>query len=368
MTEVVVFEELATASGHRVGVATLNTPAALNALSLTTVRALAPMFHRWAADDAIVAVLLQAAGDKAFCAGADLRELYDSLRASGGEPGAYPRAFFSEEYVLDHAIHTYAKPIVCWGHGIVMGGGVGLMAGASHRVVTPQTRFAMPEINIGLFPDVAGSWLLERMPGRVGLFLALTGAAIDMSDAIFCGAADVAIADDRRAEVVSAICATHWTGAPRADRAAMSRLLAERSLGDLAPSNVRQRFDLVNALMAGGDLLAIAARLRDLRSDDAWLTKAVAGFLRGSPTTAALAFELRHRVRHRSLADVFRLEYDVALGCCAHTDFAEGIRALLIDKDRNPCWSPASLEDVSQAHIDDHFRVRYTGTHPLATL
>src|SRR3954464_7287524 len=158
MTNVLVLEELATASGHRVGLATLNAPAALNSLTLAMVRGLAPALQRWADDAAVVAVILQAAGDKAFCAGADLRELYDSLRASPGEPSPYARAFFAEEYQLDYLIHTYRKPLVCWGHGIVMGGGVGLMSGASHRVVTPRSRVAMPEITIGLYPDVAGSW------------------------------------------------------------------------------------------------------------------------------------------------------------------------------------------------------------------
>ena len=158
MTDAVLFEELATASDHHIGSATLNAPAALNALTLPMVRALLPMLQQWVADDAIVGVVLQSAGDRAFCAGADLRELYDSLRATGlGEPSPYARTFFSEEYALDYLIHTCAKPILCWGHGIVMGGGIGLMSGASHRVVTPQSRLAMPEITIELYPDIADS-------------------------------------------------------------------------------------------------------------------------------------------------------------------------------------------------------------------
>jgi enoyl-CoA hydratase/carnithine racemase len=216
---------------------------------------------------------------------------------------------------------------------------------------------AMPEITIGLYPDVAGSWLLERMPGRVGLFLGLTGAIIDAADALFCGFADLAIDNERRADVLRAIQSAPWTGEPRADRTAMSRLLADHALR-LPPSNLRQHFDLINELMAGDDLRAIAARLREHRSDDPWLTKAVATFAHGSPTTAALVFELRRRVRHLSLADVFRLEYDVSLGCCAHHDFVEGIRALLIDKDRTPRWSPATLDDVTPALVEDHFRAR----------
>jgi len=366
--DVVRFEELVTASGHRFGLATLHAPATLNALSLAMVQALAPVLHRWETDDAIAGVVLQGAGDRAFCAGADLHELYHSLRQGGADPSAYARGFFAQEYELDYRIHTYAKPFVCWGHGIVMGGGLGLMAGASHRVVTPQSRIAMPEINIGLYPDVGGSWLLGRMPGRVGLFLALTGASLDAADAMFCGVADFALDAGGRAPLLAAIQAARWTGSPSDDRAAVSQLLAAQALRDLPVSNVRQRFDLINEWTAGEALPEIAARLRAVRSDDPWLTRAVHAFTSGSPTSAALAFELRRRARHLSLADVFRLEYDVSLGCCAHPDFVEGIRALLIDKDRTPRWTPASIEEVTPQLIEDHVRPRYAGPHPLAEL
>jgi enoyl-CoA hydratase/carnithine racemase len=366
--EVLRLDELPTACGRRFGVVTLHAPETLNALSLTMVQTMLPAFRRWQTDDAIVGVFLHSAGDRAFCAGADLHELYHSLRSGEPVPSAYARGFFAEEYELDYLIHTYAKPIVCWGHGIVMGGGIGLMSGASHRVVTPASRLAMPEINIGLYPDVGGSTLLARMPGRVGLFLALTAATLDAAGALFCGAADLALPADDRAPVLAVIQATRWTGAPGDDRAAVSQLLAGRALRELPASSVREHFELINELMAGDDLLAIAARLRALRHDDPWLAKAARAFTGGSPTSAALAFELQRRARDLSLADVFRLEYDVSLGCCAHPDFVEGIRALLVDKDRKPRWTPASLEDVTPALVEDHFRPRYAGAHPLAAL
>jgi enoyl-CoA hydratase/carnithine racemase len=153
-----------------------------------------------------------------------------------------------------------------------------------------------------------------------------------------------------------------------ANRAQLSRLLAHRIVHVLPESKVRKHFDTINAWMAGDSLPAIAARLADAHGDDAWLTTAAATFVKGSPTSAALAFALWQRVLHLSLADVFRLEYNVSLGCCAHHDFAEGIRALLIDKDRTPRWSPASLDDVTPALIDAHFQPRFAGPHPLAEL
>jgi len=356
----VLFREIAAPGGRGFGVATLNMPAALNALSADMVRLLTPQLRAWAEDPAVAGIVLHAAGDKAFCAGGDLRQLHTSIRQHGADRNPYAERFFSEEYELDHLIHTFPKPVLAWGHGIVMGGGVGLMAGASHRVVTERTRLAMPEIGIGLFPDVGGSWFLPRMPGRTGLFLALTAAPLNAADAVHCRLADVFMPHDRKPQVFAAIASTPWAGEPASDGAALKELLA-LAAGDAAPppSLVQRHADEIEALVSGDDLRAIATRLRALsHSADPWLQAAGAAFGTGSPTSAALAFELWQRGSSLSLADVFRLEYWAALGCCAHSDFAEGIRALLIDKDRRPRWSPATLEDVTPALISDHLRPR----------
>ncbi|MGH6627972.1 MAG: enoyl-CoA hydratase/isomerase family protein [Burkholderiaceae bacterium] len=369
MSDVMLLDELPTACGRRFGLATLNAQPTLNALSLPMVQALTPALRQWAADEGVAGVILQAAGDKAFCAGGDLRELYPSLRSCGAGPNPYAQGFFAQEYELDHLIHSYPKPLLCWGHGIVMGGGIGLLAGASHRVVTSASRLAMPEISIGLYPDVGGSWFLRRMPGRVGLFLALTGAPLNAADALFCGLADLHLSHEHKAEVLAAISAAHWSDKAQPNRVELSKLLQRHAGGDKPlESRLRTHFDTINELMAGEDLLAIAARLRALRSDDAWLMAAAATFAKGSPTSAALAFELQRRVTTLSLAEVFRLEYWASLGCCAHADLAEGIRALLVDKDRNPRWTPATLEQVTPELIEDHFQPRHAGPHPLAAL
>ena len=370
MTEpVVLFKEIKASNGKRFGVATLNAPASLNSLSVAMVRLLIPQLREWAQDGGIAGVLLDASGEKAFCAGGDLRQLYQTLLECGPARNTYAESFFSEEYELDHLIHTFPKPFLCWGHGIVMGGGVGLLAGASHRVVTLQSRIAMPEISIGLYPDVGGSWFLRRVPGRVGLFLALTAAPLNAADAIFCGLADIAMPQERKSQLLEAIAAHAWHGEGKADRAALSRLLAQAGEGtERQPSKVREHFDTINELMAGDDLLDIAQRLSELKSDDPWLQAAAKTFAKGAPSSAALSFELWQRVPRMSLAEVFRLEYWASLGFCAHKDFAEGIRAVLIDKDRNPRWSPATLEEITPEFIEDHLRVRAEGPHPLAAL
>lgn len=367
---VVLFDEIKTAGGQRFGVATLNAPASLNSLSVAMVRLLTPKLREWAADAGIVGVLLDAAGEKAFCAGGDLRQLYQTLLDCGPERNEYAERFFGEEYELDDLIHNFPKPFMCWGHGIVMGGGVGLLAGASHRVMTLQSRIAMPEINIGLYPDVGGSWFLRRTPGRTGLFLALTAANINAHDTIFCGLADVLVPQERKGDVIEAIAATTWAGGNgKADRATLSRLLAKAGEGaEMPASKVREHYDTINALMAGDDLLDIAKRLRALESDDAWLQTAAKTFTKGAPSSAALSFELWQRVHRMSLAEVFRLEYWASLGFCAHKDFAEGIRAVLVDKDRNPTWNPATIEEITPAFIEDHLRPRGEMAPELTTL
>ncbi|VWX62808.1 Enoyl-CoA hydratase/isomerase [Burkholderiales bacterium 8X] len=366
---VVLFEDLPVADGKRFGIATLNSPASLNSLSVDMVRLLTPKLRAWAEDDGVVGVMLQAAGEKAFCAGGDLRQLYRTLLDCGANRNEYAERFFAEEYELDYLIHTFPKPFLCWGHGIVMGGGVGLMAGASHRVVTLQTRLAMPEINIGLYPDVGGSWFLRRMPGRIGLFLALTAANLAASDAIFCGLADRLVPQERKADVLQAIAAADWRRDPAADRSTLSRLLARAGEGSVAPpSKLREHFDVINGLMAGDDLADIASRLRTLQSDDPWLQAAGDTFRKGSPSSAALSFALWQRVHRMSLAEVFRLEYWASLGFCANQDFAEGIRAVLVDKDRKPKWNPASIDDITPAFIEDHLRERGEMAPELAGL
>ncbi len=371
----VVFSSVATASGHVFGRATLNQPASLNALSLAMVDRLGPQLDAWATDARVAGVILDAAGDKAFCAGGDVVALYRSMRdtLSGEVPGEVPRdaaAFFEREYRLDHRIHTYPKPVLCWAHGITMGGGIGLMAGASHRVVTAKTRLAMPETAIGLYPDVGGSGFLGRAPGRSGLFLALTGAPLNASDARFAGLADIQLRHEDHGAVLEAIAAARWTGERADDDARLSHLLAARAAGvDRPASPLRTHAERIDDAVGHDRVVDIAPRLAALAHDaDPWLARAGAAFATGSPTSALLSFEMQRRARHLSLADVFRLEYQASVGCCVHGDFAEGVRALLVDKDRRPRWTPATLAEVDSRRIESHLAPRFIGAHPLADL
>lgn len=367
----VLFSTIRTAGGQAFGHATLNAPASLNALSLPMVDLLDPQLTAWAADPRIVGVVLDAVGEKAFCAGGDVVGLYRSIRATpAGELPRDAAAFFEREYRLDHRIHRYPKPLLCWGHGIVMGGGIGLMAGASHRVVTPKTRMAMPEIGIGLYPDVGGSYVLPRMPHGAGLFLALTGAAINGADALHGGLADIALPHERHGAVLEAIAAARWQGDAAADRVALSQLLEALGTGvELPPSSLRANANRIAETIGDDGFNKIALRLPALASaEDPWLAQAGSAFSKGSPTSAVLGFEMQRRASALPLAEVFRLEWNASVGCCLHHDFAEGVRALLIDKDKNPRWQPATLGEVTPALIEAHLHAHRAGPHPLADL
>lgn len=384
MTAPVLFEELDCANGTRLGVATLNAPQTLNGLTLEMAELLAERLQVWAADPGIALVLLKGAGEKAFCAGGDLHSLYRSMRENtSGDPLAndYARRFFETEYRLDYAIHVYPKPVLCWGTGIVMGGGIGLMAGASHRVVSETSRLAMPEITIGLFPDVGGSWLLGRMTGRSGLFLALTGAPLNASDAIFTGMADYRIHTEDWDDVMADLLRQPWAmGGLDGDAAVTGRGvndgLLERALRSHAPEEggehgpLRQHLFLINTLCGGKTLEDVADEIATLNGhEDPWLAKAAATFAAGAPSSARIAFTLQQRARLMSLADAFRAEYWAALRCAADGDFAEGVRALLIDKDKKPRWHPRAIEEADEAWVEPYFQPPWEPeAHPMADL
>jgi enoyl-CoA hydratase/carnithine racemase len=370
----VLFEERATDNGKRIGVATLNAPKTLNGLSLEMAQLLDERLRAWAVDDAVAVVVLQGAGEKAFCAGGDLHSLYRSMRdyQAGGSAdirdNRYASDFFSVEYRLDYLIHTYPKPILCWGHGIVMGGGIGLMAGASHRVVTERSRLAFPEITIGLYPDVGGSFLLHRVPGKAGVFLALTGAPLNSGDAIHAGLADIQLPADSRAALDAALLHATWSDDTQANAGLLTEVLERFAIPPM-PGPLQDHRTAITAACADDDLGNVVAAIQSLPGDDPWLGTARQTLDAGAPGSARLAFALQQRAADLSLADTFRMEYVVSLHCAAYGDFAEGIRALLIDKDRTPRWRPATLADATQAWVAAFFiEPWHAGEHPLRGL
>ena len=372
--DVVLLREVCAPVKKRVAFAQLNAERSLNALSLPMIDILEPALRRWAVDPGIACVVLHGAGEKAFCAGGDIRSLYHAMLT---HPGALPNPknleFFSREYRLDNLIHNYPKPIMVWGSGIVMGGGLGLMAGASHRVVTETSRVAMPEITIGLFPDVGGSYFLSRMPRAYGRFLALTGASINGHDLIEAGLADQFVKAEDREAIFGALASVNWRDDAAHNKRALNELLqsfSKPAQTALPVSNLLTHRDTLNALTAGDTLTAVYKAITGYKGEEKWLVRAAQSLAAGSPTTAALIWELLKRGAKMTLAEVFRMELIVALQCCAHNDFAEGVRALLIEKDNAPKWKPASLAEIKPSHIETHFTAPnwVGGIHPLADL
>jgi enoyl-CoA hydratase/carnithine racemase len=365
MSEAVLFRTELAEAGKSVGVATLNAPKSLNSLSLEMIDLLYAQLSVWQDDDNISAVWLDAEGDKAFCAGGDIVRLYQSMvDTPAGQRNAYAENFFAREYRLDYLIHTYAKPIVCWGHGIVMGGGLGLMSGCSHRVVTEKSRIAMPEITIGLHPDVGGSWFLNRMPGRVGLFLGLTGANINAADALFIGLADRAISHDRKAEVFAALLIQR-----QLDHAAVSAVLRAHQLSSeaLLASALRDHLDQINDLCDADSLPQLYERITGYQGDDPLLKKAATTLAKGCVQTAWLVWESQRRVRFLSLAQAFRMEWSMSVQCAMHHDFREGVRALLIDKDGAPAFRYRAIDEFPEQVLQEFF-VSPVSPHPLEAL
>ncbi|WP_162846102.1 enoyl-CoA hydratase/isomerase family protein [Seongchinamella sediminis] len=369
MVAPVLFAEIPAAAG-KLGRITLSVEATLNSLTLEMVDLLQQRLDAWAADDSIAAVFIEGAGDKAFCAGGDVQALYRSAVEQPGGPCEYAEAFFAREYRLNYALHTYAKPLICWGHGIVMGGGLGVMAGCSHRVVTERTRIAMPEITIALFPDVGGSWFLNHAPGKTGEFLALTGASINAADAIYIGIADRFIASEHKDAVISGLLKQQWDAEPALNHALVRHVLrpfAEQSIAASPAGQVEPHAATIAQLLDGDDIHDIIDKITSQDTDDPWLAKARDSLAQGSRLAALWIDRQLWETRHAGLAAIFQAEIQLATNIVRHPEFAEGVRALLIDKDRNPRWQYSDSRDIPPALLDQFFTPPW-GENPLADL
>ena len=329
---------------NQVGVITLNAPKSLNSLTMEMCQQMARRLEIWAKDFQIQCVIIESNSPKALCAGGDVVSLYRSIVKKEN----YHCNFFQHEYYLDLMIHQYSKPIVVLANGIVMGGGIGITNGASHRVVTETTRMAMPEITIGFFPDVGGSYFLGRMPGYLGRFLGLTGARFNATDALYAKMADYFIGSEYLEALKEDLYAEPNVDDVLTRYHRNSRAL--RQTPQLGP-----QIDLINELMGGESILEIKEKVQNFKTDDKWLQRTLATFLSGSPTSMTVTFEQIQRAKGKTLPEVFAMEEKMARNFGNGHDMAEGIRALLIDKDNNPQWKPKTLEEVTPQLVESHF-------------
>jgi len=324
-------------------VITLDRPKALNALTLGMIRTLDPMLAQWAHDHAVQAVVIRGAGEKAFCAGGDVRAVYEAGRR-GTDVLTYE--FFFEEYRLNRRIHRYSKPYIALIDGIAMGGGLGLSVHGRYRVVTERATVAMPETAIGLFPDVGGSWFLDRAPGKLGIFLALTGARLKAADMLYCGLATHYVPSTE-------LPAFHDALAHTPPEAALHRFAIDPGPAPLAA----HRAPIDRAFgHASIDAILVA-----LGKEGAWGAGIAADLGKKSPTSLKATLRLMQRHHRHEVEDCLRGEFRLVQRFMAGHDFYEGIRAVLVDKDNAPRWKPATLAELSDAEIDAMFAPLETG-------
>lgn len=334
-----------------VGMVLLNRPSALNAFTLGMYRRFEPTLRAWAADPEIHAVVIEGAGDRAFCAGGDVRAVYEAGKGIAGEPGFTSR-FFAEEYRIIRRIHHYPKPYVAIIDGITMGGGAGVSVNGAYRVATGRTMFAMPETGIGLFPDVGATRFLNLCPGRIGCYLGLTGARLGAADALYCGFATHFAPQEGVPDLRGALTGIRWR--PGEARAQVEATLAAFA-ADPGPAPLAARRDIVDRCFAGASIEAILDALAHETGDAGWAAATRASLLTKSPTSLRITLRQLILGRDFDLEDALRLEYRMTQHVMAAHDFYEGVRAALVDKDQTPRWRPASLGDVDDAAAEAYF-------------
>ncbi|UXH76586.1 enoyl-CoA hydratase/isomerase family protein [Roseateles amylovorans] len=349
------------------GLITLNRAQALNALSLAMIRDMTALLSAWAADPAIQAVVVLGAGREgkapSFCAGGDIRFFHQAAMA--GETAALD-AFFTEEYALNHLIHHFPKPYIALMDGLVMGGGMGISQGAKLRVLTEHSKLAMPETNIGLFPDVGGGYFLSRCPGHSGEWLALTGQVIGAGDAIELGLGDVFVKSGELPAIIEGLRTGTQDSAEHVVATVMERV-------DLAPAAQHwEARSLINRHFAAGSVPELLASLA--ADADPWAQSTLETLQKRSPLMMSVTLEQIRRARSMSLSDDLRMERDMVHHCFhlrpgAASETVEGIRALAVDKDHAPKWHPAQVDAVSRADVLAFFQSPWTAaTHPLKSL
>jgi enoyl-CoA hydratase/carnithine racemase len=333
-----------------VGLITLNRPKALNALTHGMILELEKVIPEWEKDPAVKAVVLRGAGERAFCAGGDVADLYRESRENPA--GTLRRDFFYDEYIVNRRIYRYAKPWISLINGIDMGGGVGLSVHGSHSVATERFVFAMPETTIGLFPDVGGGYFLSRLPGALGAFLALTSYRLRAADALWAGIIDAYVPSARLDELQDALGLVDLSG-PDANRkvdAVIVRFAGDPGLPTL-PAKMRD----IDRCFSAETVLEIKAKLESDSSD--WAKNQLEALMKLSPLSMAITLEQLKRCANRSFEDAMTIEYRMVQHATrSDHDFFEGVRALLIDKDQKPQWNPSTIEGVTRDMVEAHFK------------
>jgi enoyl-CoA hydratase len=338
----------------RIGTVTLNRPQALNALNLSMIRALDQKLVEWAKDEKIEAVVITGTGDRAFCAGGDVKAVSIDAKAAqeGKSDGRLTRDFFREEYILNHRIHSFPKPYISLINGVVMGGGMGISAHGSHRVVTENTLFAMPETSIGLFPDVGGGYFLPRCPGQTGAYLALTSKRIKAIDTIYIGFATHFVHAATIWKLTQALAELKWE-LGKEPHAQVTDLIGQFASAAPGDSEIAPHRAIIDSAFRFDRLGDIVNELQRVDSD--WSRETLKAILSMSPTSLKIALRQIRLGAKLSFGEVMTMEYRLSQACVAGHDFYEGARAVLIEKDRRPKWKPERFSDLPDSAVERYF-------------
>lgn len=377
-------DEILTHDGkHKIGIMTLNSAKTMNAVDLEMVNLIDEVLVKWQKDDDIVAMVMRGAGEKAFCAGGDIRKLYDSMISKGDAHLKYADDFFTGEYGKNYRVHRFGKPIIAWGHGFVMGGGLGLFIGANHKVGTETLKLAWPEIRIGLFPDVAGSYYLSRLPFPLGHWMALTGSQMNAVDCKNAGLINYCLGNDAFSTVIEQLRQQPWQSNKAMNNQYVRDLLTtlEKQSDVRFPDSCYEvnKADIEHLFShaSGVDDIAenkyvlenIATKFSQVESDDPWFKQGRDNFYSGCPATAHLIMRQLLLGRNMTLKEVVQWELIMALQSVRHPDFAEGIRAMVIDKDFKPNWQHQSVAEVPIDWVEDLLKPLWAdGEHPFIEL
>ena len=358
-TNLVLVKELKAKNGSKIGHITLNSEETLNSLTLSMVDIIHSQLSEWEKEKNIVAVILEGAGDKAFCAGGDIRALYESMVQNPRGPNPFAEAFFEREYRLDYKIHKYSKPIICWVDGITMGGGVGLMLGCDYRFSTERTRFAMPEIGVGLFPDVGFTYFIDTLPKNIGLYMMLTATQLNAADTQLVGLTNNYISVTAKDSFTKAITELDWSDDLQKNSEILDLCIKNfkempLSKEGFPESQLESRLESVQALMSADNLVDISKNILTNSTPDEWFKRGIKGLVNGCPTSAHIIWEQCNFEKSKNLKEVFKFELDLAIQITRHPDFTEGIRAVIIEKDNQPQWSYAEINKLPREWIEEH--------------
>lgn len=357
-----------TPNNKYIGTITICNEKSLNVLTFEIIKEILATLRTWEKDSEIVCVVLKGSGGKAFCAGGDIKQILSLSTDKNSSPNNID--YFINEYSLDYLIHTYNKPIIVLADGIVMGGGMGLTCGASHRVVTDKTLMAMPEITIGLFPDVGATYFLNRSPDNTGMFLGLTGARFDGNDAIYTNLADYMVKSFNLEMIIKELASnSNWSNISGENTKIIDGILSKNDIFNKDNSKIAQQANEINDLIDLESSQKTFDNIATYNKKSDLIKKAAKICLEGSPLSFEVIFKQISGGKNLNLEDVFRRELDMAVNMTRHYEFNEGVSALVIRKDKSPNWTHSKLEEVSINDLSQIFNSPWgKEDHPFKSL